>query len=100
MKKQSKTTKGGSKPAAKPATPKPAKAPSTGKVLMALGAKGFTFIQAKQYAAVKKLAVNDNSIYWYLSAGRTGKRGAPAKLTEEQWAEIKKLAGPKVQPSH
>jgi hypothetical protein len=99
MKKQSKTTKG-SKPAAKPATPKPVKAPSAGKVLMALGAKGFTFVQAKRYAAAKKLAVNDNSIYWYLSAGRTGKRGTPAKLTEEQWAEIKKLAGPIEQPSH
>jgi hypothetical protein len=99
MKKQSKTHKT-SKPATKSENTKPAKAPSAGKVLMALGARGFTFVQAKRYAAEKKLAVNDNSIYWYLSAGRTGKRGAPAKLTEEQWAEIKKLAGPKEQPSH
>jgi hypothetical protein len=99
MEKQSKTNKT-SKPAIKSENAKPAKSPSAGKMLMALGAKGFTFVQAKRYATAKKLAVNDNSIYWYLSAGRTGKRGAPAKMTEKQWAEVKKLAGPKERPSH
>jgi len=71
------------------------KVPSAGQVLMAMGAKGFNFDQAKRYAAAKKLKVKNKSIHTYLSMGRTGKRGKPAKLTAEQWAEVKKLAGPK-----
>lgn len=81
-----------SRPAAKPIA---TKTPSPGKVLMALGARGYCFDQAKRYAAAKKLKVKDKSIHTYLSMGRTGKRGKPAKLTAEQWAEVKKLAGPK-----
>jgi transposase len=81
-----------SPPAAKPID---TKAPSAGKVLMAMGARGYTFDQAKRYTTAKKCALSDNSIRWYLSTGKTGKRGKPAKLTAEQWAEVKKLAGPK-----
>ena len=64
-------------------------------VLRWMGKNDFTFDQAKYCLTelkVGELPFGEGTIGWQLSAGKHGKKGAPAKLTGEQVSQLKGLA--------
>lgn len=61
-------------------------------VIRALGKAGFSFKETT--AALEGLSVkpSPNTVRIFLSAGKSGQRGAPAELTGEQLGELKTIA--------
>jgi hypothetical protein len=63
------------------------------KVLRAMGKAGYDVTQALRLLYYHRVQLTPTTVGLALSHGRTGRKdkGAPAKLTADQWAEIEQI---------